>query len=132
MLHVEYDIRLHGNVTGAKVTVASVKLLLGVEWSDTPLVNLFGNKGLLLDSDSPIIVCLSNFVGTHSWNRQLGDNAGSLDSNQITLCIVMGSSFGVLSSVVFVDLILFANPNLFPINCCFNWHKNVSAKDQLS
>ena len=78
-----------------------MKSLLGVEWSDTPLVNSFSNKGLLLDSNSPIIVCLSNFVGTHSWNRQFGDNAGSLDGNQVTLCIVMGSSFGVLSDIVF-------------------------------
>ena len=110
-----------------KVTVASVKSLFGVEWSYTPLVDSFSDKGLLLDSDSPIIVCLSNFVGTHY--RQLGDNAGSLDSNQITLCIVMGSSFGVLSDIVFVDLVLFSNPNLFPINLSFNWHKHVSAKN---
>ena len=115
-----------------KVTVASVKSLFGVEWCKTPLVDSFSNKGLLLDGDSPIIVCLCNFVGTHSWNRKLRNNAWSLDCNQITLCIVMGSSFGVLSDIVFVDLVLFSNPNLFPINWSFNWHKYISAKDELS
>ena len=109
-----------------------MKSLLGVEWSDTPLVNSFSNKGLLLDSNSPIIVCLSIFVGTHSWNRQFRNNARSLDGNQITLCIVMGSSFGVLSDIVFVDLVLFTNPNVFPVNWSFNWHEHVPAKDQLS
>ena len=78
-----------------------MKSLLGVEWSDTPLVNSFSNKGLLLDGDSPIIMCSSNFVRTHSWDRQFRNNARSLDSNQVTLCIVMGSSFGVLSDIVF-------------------------------
>ena len=109
-----------------------MKSLLGVERSDTPLVNSFSNKGLLLNSNSPIIMCSSNFVRTHSWNRQFGNDARSLDGNQITWFVLVWSSFGVLSDIVFVDLVLFSNPNLFPINWSFNWHKHISAKDELS
>ena len=97
-----------------------MKSLLGVEWSDTSLVDAFSNKGLLLDGNSPNIMCLCNFVGTHSWNRQFRNDAWALDGDEVTLRIVIGSSLGILSGVVFVDFILFANSDLFPINWSFN------------
>ena len=115
-----------------KVTVASVKSLFGVEWCKPSLVDSFSNKGLLLNGDSPIIMCLCHFVGTHSWNRKFWNDTRALDGDQITWVVDMVSSFGVLSDIVFIDLVLFSNPNLFPVNRGFDWHEHVSAKDQLS
>ena len=117
---------------GGKVTVASVKSLFGVEWGKLPLVDAFSHKGLLLGGNSPIVMCHCNFVRSHSWNRKFGNNARSLDGNQITWFVLVWSSFGVLFGVVLVDLILFANKNLFPINWSFNGHEHVSTKDKLS